>query len=217
MPIVRRTDGFHDDGSYSVASDFDKQIGQALAEQEARLRSPRFIPGARVENPDAPEILREELIEPVLTAFGMPTGRAVQTARAPQTRLFETGGNIIKVDPATGQAVPVYTAPARPAVEPKYEVPTGLDVLGKPTTTARLTLPEMEQMAPMIEDRLRTNAPWSTYLGMARNRQTNTQSGPVRPGQRGRLTRELAAQFKEQARGDKELARKLAREAGYDF
>lgn len=75
MPIQpRRTDGFSDDGlSYSVASDFDKQIGQALANQEARLKDPRYIPGALVERPDAPDVLNRELIDPVLTAFGMPT------------------------------------------------------------------------------------------------------------------------------------------------
>lgn len=45
---------------------------------------------------------------------------------------------------------------------------------------------------------------------------TNWTAGPVNPSARV-LTKELAADFKRQAKGDNDLARKLAREAGYTF
>ncbi len=115
MPIQRRrTDGFSDDGlSYSVASDFDKQIGQALAAQEARLKDPRYIPGAQVERPDAPDILNRELIDPVLTAFGMPNSedRAERHGRynGPSSSVFKSGNDIISIDKNTNAAHKVYT------------------------------------------------------------------------------------------------------------
>jgi len=124
MPIPRRrTDGFSEDGlSYSVASDFDKQIGQALAAQEARLKDPRYIPGAQVERPDAPDILNRELIDPVLTAFGMPNSedRAARHGRydransanlSPYAFTKDRNGNTVALDKRTGHAAIAMEAP----------------------------------------------------------------------------------------------------------
>ncbi len=118
MPIQRRrTDGFSDDGlSYSVASDFDKQIGQALAAQEARLKDPRYIPGAQVERPDSPDILNRELIDPVLTAFGMDQdhsgrryGRYDRPENASPFTAVKSGKETFVLDKRTGRAMPMVT------------------------------------------------------------------------------------------------------------
>lgn len=111
-PSRRRMDGFSDDGlSYSVAGDFEKQMAQAMAEQEARTRKPRFVAGARVEEPDAPDLLQRELVDPVLAGFGFNTGgarnfsQAGRTAKptAPRLRTFETeSGDLVTVDQDSG-------------------------------------------------------------------------------------------------------------------
>ncbi len=136
MPIQRRrTDGFSEDGlSYSVASDFDKQIGQALAAQEARLKDPRYIPGAQVERPDAPDILNQELIDPVLTAFGMPNSedRAARHGRYDRysnrnpdanryTSVKGPNGEAFVLDKTTGKTQPFDVPPGHvaPTVIPK--------------------------------------------------------------------------------------------------
>ncbi len=75
--MPRRTDGFSDDGlSYSVATDFDKQLGQALAEMEARTKGARYVPGAAVERPDAPDVLANELLDPIMQARSIYEGNA---------------------------------------------------------------------------------------------------------------------------------------------
>ncbi len=233
-----------DDGlSYSVAADFDKQLGQALAEIEARTDSPRFVPGARVENPDSPDILRRELLDPILAGQGMPTSASGATSRAQQPRLFETGGAIVQVDPITGQARPVYSAP-----EKKVEMSPRQRLEYSDLLQQRRTIQGDPTKATLNKDKLKIlDDQIANYFSPVTNRTagvaapadllqpsgfigtpggTNAFSGPaiatspVRPGQVGRgrqLTRELAAQFREQARGDKDLARRLAREAGYEF
>lgn len=217
MPIQRRTDGFSADGlRYSVASDFDKQIGQALAEQEARMRDPRFIPGARVESPDSPDLLRQELIDPVLTAFGVNTER-IASNRNPlrgAPRLYEMGNELISVDPMTQQTKVVHTAPEKPVKEETYRVPTQMDAFGKPGAFHDVKASELAEFADTLPDIIRTNSPVSTY--MERERRKGTQQH-IKPGQRGKLSREMAEQFRQQAKGDKALARQLAKEAGYDF
>jgi hypothetical protein len=101
----RRRDGFSDDGlSYSVADDYSKQMGQALANYEARTAHPRFIPGARVENPDAPDILKQELFDPITTAF---TGGGRQ---ALQPKTFHVGNELLQQDPFSGAVKSVYAS-----------------------------------------------------------------------------------------------------------
>jgi hypothetical protein len=107
-----RMDGFSEDGlSYSVANDIGKQWGQAMAEYEARTADPRFIPGARVESPDAPDVLRRELLDPLTMRF--ETGAATPE-RTPNTRLFKSGNDVISVDPITGQSEIAFKGEAKP-------------------------------------------------------------------------------------------------------
>ena len=106
----RRRDGFSDDGlSYSVASDFDKQMGQALAEYEARTKDPRYIPGAQVERPDSPDILRRELIDPITLAFG---GEVQKESPQQAAKTYHVGNQLIKVDPQTSTAEAIFTGPS---------------------------------------------------------------------------------------------------------
>jgi hypothetical protein len=110
----RRMDGFSADGlSYSVASDFDKMLGQAMAEFDARRQDPRFVPGARVESPDAPDLLRQELLDPVFAAANAFQGRSVRPATQPTPRMFEMGNQLVSVDPISGQTSVVHSAPQR--------------------------------------------------------------------------------------------------------
>jgi hypothetical protein len=111
----KRRDGFSDDGlSYSVAGDYDKLLGQALSEFEARTADPRFVPGARVEQPDAPDLLRQELIDPLIMTGVAGSGRAMKPAATPSPRLFKSGNDVISVNPLTGQSEVVFEGVAKP-------------------------------------------------------------------------------------------------------
>lgn len=253
MATRRRMDGFSEDGlSYAVSDDFSKMLGQAMAEQEARLNDPRFVAGARVEQPDAPDILQRELIDPVLTAFGLDTGRRVadsRASRAPATRLFEMGNELISADPATGRTQVIHRQ-QKPQAEmtprQKMEYADLLarrralqgGVAGSQLNAAEIAAlderinnffgsaaPPVPDMGPTAPPDL-LGQPGSGFIGDMDQRGEPTGSNrfigrsPARSAapQRGKtLTRELAEQFKQQARGDKELARRLAREAGYEF
>lgn len=209
----RRMDGFSDDGlSYSVAADFDKQLGQAMAEQEARLKDQRYIPGALVERPDAPDVLQRELIDPVLTGFGFNRPQrmvAGAATRQPAVRTYEMGNELIQIDPVTGKAVPIYTQnkPA-PELSPRQRLEYS-DLLATRralTTKDYLTTEDRARLAD-IEKRIMGFQPSGTSPG----------AGPVRPGQRGKLTPDLVKEYKARAKGDLEEAKRLAIEDGYDI
>ncbi len=112
-----RTDGMSADGlSYSVAGDFNKQMAQALAEYEARTAQPRFVPGARVEQPDAPELLRQELIDPLEHAWGMDRRGPAQN---PIARVV--GNSLVEYDPRNRRTNVLYSNPtvAKPVHTPE--------------------------------------------------------------------------------------------------
>lgn len=129
-PRRRRMDGFSDDGlSYSVASDFDKMLGQAMAEYEARSNAPRFVPGARVESPDAPDLLRQELLDPVFSAANALQGRSVRPQAAePALRTVKRGSDVLMLDPRSGEIVQEFKADVKPDnAARKFK----LDILGR--------------------------------------------------------------------------------------
>jgi hypothetical protein len=82
---------------------------------------PRFIPGARVERPDDPRLLEQELLDPVLSAFGMDgvsSGRPSSTPRqpAPKTYKFNTadgGQKVVMFDPITGEGREIHSEAGR--------------------------------------------------------------------------------------------------------
>ncbi len=107
-------DGFSADGlSYSVANDFSKQMGQALADYEARTKNPRFIPGARVENPDAPDLLRQQLIDPIEQAW-----QGNRPAVKPIVHVV--GNSLVQFDPRSNRTNVLFSNP--PAVK-SYKTP----------------------------------------------------------------------------------------------
>lgn len=210
MATRRRMDGFSDDGlSYSVAADFEKQIGQAMAEQEARLKDPRFAPGTLVERPDAPEVLQRELIDPVLTGFGLMSPRratATSSTRMPTPRTYEMGNELVQVDPITGRANVVFTQPKQaPEMTPRERMEyndllaSRRGIMAKDYKTAedRATLSELERK---IEQ-----------FGRGQS------GGPVRPGQRGKITPDLVEEYKRRAKGDLEAAKRMAIDDGFDI
>jgi len=132
---TRRTDGLSDDGlSYAVASDFDKQLGQALAEIEARSAAPRFVPGARVESPDAPDILRRELLDPILEAQAIYQGQPLRQVAAPKVappKIISDRGNIWSVDPLSGNANQLVKRPETEAKVVDYRNRTDYELKAK--------------------------------------------------------------------------------------
>lgn len=106
---------------YQVATDYPKQMANILAEYEARAASPRYNPFG--ESPDSSRRLEAELTEPF---------RNVLAASQPQTRVsppryFETGGDIVQVDPATGRARTVFDTPDRnPPAEQQKKIQASL-------------------------------------------------------------------------------------------
>ncbi len=117
MATRRRTDGMSEDGlSYSVATDFDKQLGQALEELEARTKerpqsgitisdqisdksdSQRYIPFG--PSPDRPDILRAQLLDPIMQAQAIYQGDAIRgraSSKLPQDQYRNVGGNLLKI------------------------------------------------------------------------------------------------------------------------
>lgn len=109
---AQRNDGFSQDGlSYSVANDFGKLWGQAMAEYDARTNAPRNdIYGETLEE-DTPDSLRRQLLDPLTQNFGGASSRPVKTA---SPRTYKFGDQLVSVDPRTGATNPIYTAPAKP-------------------------------------------------------------------------------------------------------
>jgi len=209
MIPMRRTDGFSADGlSYSVANDLSKQIGQAEADIEARTKNPRFTPGARVENPDAPELLRKELLDPILASFG-----ASQPTATPKD--YHVDNSLVRLDPVTGKASVLYTAP-QAKKEQRYKVPTSYDLLGKPQGEVALTLDELAKVAPTLPDQVRTNAPIPGLLNLINHNQPQ-MIAPGQRGHRGALDRAGAKTYLDKAGGDRAKAEQMAKDDGYDF
>lgn len=92
---------------YEGATDYPRMMADIMAEYEVRAKNQRYNPFG--ESPDSPRRLEQELIEPF---------RAVFAASQPQPRLaqpryFETGGDIVQIDPRTGRATTVFDTPQK--------------------------------------------------------------------------------------------------------
>lgn len=116
--IQRRTDGFSDDGlSYSVATDFDKQLGQALSEIETRTKNPRYIPGSSIPNPDAPDLLKREILDPIIQAKAayegqtQPRGGSMNRNLLPN--IVKSGADIYNHDPVSGSLTLIHPGPIK--------------------------------------------------------------------------------------------------------
>lgn len=226
MPLSPKSTGFSDNGlSYEVAGDYNKLLGQALANYEARTSNPQSYQETDQQYKDrvgaASGILGNEL-----APLGIGNSLAASVLNRQQrngipagARTLAPGSTAIHFDQNTGQWVTDFTAPAKQAAETRYKGPTSVDIFGKPSGEVNLTLPEWRSMSPSLPDQVRTNAPIAGYLDLANRQLGGNASSPaiVAPGQRGKLTREMAIGFLDQAKGDKELARKLARQAGHEF
>lgn len=92
---------------YQRATDYPAQMAEIMAEYEARAKNPRYNPFG--ESPDSARRLEAELVDPfraVFTASQAPM-------RVSPPRYFETGGDIVQVDPRTGRATTVFDTPAK--------------------------------------------------------------------------------------------------------
>lgn len=136
----RRNDGFSNDGlSYSVADDFGKLWGQALAEYDARrgmtteylpvteadkakgiiqrkrdvMRPAQFyVDNPTAREPEDPEALRRELLDPLMQSFGGATTRSSSASRRPQFRT--AGGDVYRLDDETGEPTKIIDVPDKP-------------------------------------------------------------------------------------------------------
>lgn len=163
MAQRRRTDGLSDDGlSYSVATDFDKQLGQALAQIDARTAAPRFTPGAMVERPDAPNLLQQELLAPVMAARNAFEGVQPQAQRPIAPKTYEIGNELVSLDPISGTPKVLYSAPQKSAPEmtPRQKLEytdllsTRRTLMGKPFPTKA----DQERVAA-IDEQIKTFFP----------------------------------------------------------
>src|SRR6478736_2443451 len=106
---------------YQVATDYPKQMANIMSEYEARAKDPRYNPFG--ESPDSPRRLEQELIDP----FRATLAASQPQTRAIQPRYFETGGDIVSVDPRTGRARTVYDTPEKNTLEQqKQKLDAGL-------------------------------------------------------------------------------------------
>jgi hypothetical protein len=163
MAQRRRTDGLSDDGlSYSVATDFDKQLGQALAQIDARAAAPRFTPGAMVERPDAPDLLQQELLAPVMAARNAFEGIQPQAQRPVAPKTYEIGNELVSLDTISGTPKVLYSAPqkAAPEMTPRQKLEytdllsTRRTLMGKPFPTKA----DQERVAA-IDEQIKTFFP----------------------------------------------------------
>jgi hypothetical protein len=74
-----------------------------------RAANPRFIPGARVEYPDAPDLLERELLSP----FRRGSSAGGGSTQPVQNRLISNAGNAWMVNPVTGEATQVIKTPPK--------------------------------------------------------------------------------------------------------
>lgn len=140
--------GFDANGGYSVANDASKLFGQALAEYEARLASPRNdIYGSTLKEDTAPA-LKAELLDPLLNHFGLNNFGRPGAALAPKTYHVAPGTEVVQVDPQTGQTTKVYSSAPKPTVAPKetaVKVVTGLDEFQRPNSFITATPSQLRQ------------------------------------------------------------------------
>jgi len=219
--------GFSPDGnSYSVIDDFGKVAAQALADYEAQINNQRQqnlsldsrgIVTAKPVDISTSDAIYNSTIAPTQRLFegGQSSRPALRTYKDDQS------GDIIGIDPGTGQGRIVFKGTPKP--EPTHSpdhfpIPTELNLMQQPTGIKMMTMPQIEAILPSLPERIRTNAPATTYKNWLQSSNTPAIGAPRMDVQSGKVaTKEIAAQFLQQARGDKDIARRLAREAGYSF
>jgi hypothetical protein len=170
-----RMDGFGEDGSYSVANDFAKIAGQALADYEARVNyerqkrlsiDSRGIVNAEAVPQDTSDRIYRETIFPVQQMFG---GGGAGYARTQPPVIREIGDSIFERDPATGQWAVKVNGPAKPAPVQKFPGPTGLDSTTlQPSGVKSYSATDWLNLGPSLPDVIRTNPPVSNYIDWGR-------------------------------------------------
>lgn len=243
---TRRRDSMSADGlSYSVANDLEKQMGQALAEYDARRKAPRSDVWGKTLKEDSPEQLRTELLDP----FMRESSRQSRTA-APRTYKAKnaTGGDdVVSFDPQTGETKVVYSVPGKPEKDiffsndvkaiyrnvdlaSKAVLDAGTDrqralahkdlVIAKKALDEFKKAPKPAATAPATALESPIRKPIESY-GFISN--TDDSEGiplgenrfQTKISKNGRLPKSLAADLMSRYKGDKEMARKEAEKMGY--
>jgi hypothetical protein len=237
----RRNDGMSADGlSYSVADDLEKQMGQALAEYDARRKDPRSDVWGKTLKEDSPEQLRGELIDPF-----MRESSRQQRVVAPRTYKAKnaTGGDdVVSVDPTTGETRVIYSAPGKPQEDPFFkkdisavyddvkvaskrvleagtprqreEAYKSLEVAKKALDAFRNTpKPAAAAPAPALESPIRKPLEGYGFIGDT----GGDNSFETKPSRNGRLPASLAKELLDRAKGDRATAEKWAIQAGYSI
>jgi len=78
---------------------------------------------AGIPDPENPEAVRQELIDPLMGAYGMDELSSPTRARPIQPRTFEMGNELVQIDPLSGQAKSVYSRPqVTPELTPRQKL-----------------------------------------------------------------------------------------------
>ncbi len=220
--------GFSPDGqSYSVINDFGKIAAQALADYEAQINNQRRqnlsidsrgIVTAKPVDTATSEAIYNSTIRPIQSIIG---GGAPQSGYTLRTYKDDASGNIIGINPRTGEGSVVFKGTPKPEAVRKpdtFPLPTELNNLLQPSGVKMLTMPQIDALLPSLAPELQTNSTAMKYKGWLNSSNAPAIGAPPMSTSAGKVaTREVASQFLQQARGDKDIARRLAREAGYSF
>lgn len=149
--------GYDDQGGYAVANDAGKLFANALAEYEARMKSPRTDIYGRVLPEDKLEYLKQELIDPIIYRFGLNT--LTRPAAAAKAQTYHVGDALVTRDEA-GNFTPVYNAPAKPEKQPTVSVPVYPPGVNPMTAHAMGYTPTVVRGAlPTVQGMVGTNLP----------------------------------------------------------
>lgn len=111
--MALRFNGMSPDGSYAVADDLTKLVGQAEAEYDARLKNPRIDIWGKPLSADTPQALDAELFHPLRALTGQTDNIQRPVAvKPPET--YHVGDTVVQIDPTTGQPKVLYSIPTKP-------------------------------------------------------------------------------------------------------
>lgn len=130
----------------NAPSDIDFQWQDAVETYRRRAANPRFIPGARVEYPDAPDLLERELLAP----FRRGSSAGGGSTQPVQNRLISNAGNAWMVNPATGEATQIIKS------EPKrtmsfWDREIGKSAIRKVDTTQKALADALPRQKPAAQ------------------------------------------------------------------
>lgn len=91
-------------------------------------------------------------------------------------KVYEIGGNVVAIDPATGKNRMLYEAPPQASKEPTFEIPMSKDLMGKTATSVRATPSQIKAQFDTLPEFARTNDVTRFAMNIANG---NTNAAPA--------------------------------------